>query len=300
MIDATMTDSTDIPTITASEAEEPAGQPYQVTLPVFEGPLDLLLHLIEREELDITAISLVQVTDQYLAHIERLKEIDADALADFLVMAARLILIKSRALLPRPPALPGEEEEEDPGEQLARQLREYRRFKAVAAQLDQISEQGRRAFVRVAAPPKIQSKIDLEGVTLDSLLEAVRQALEVLPPGPPVNGVVPRFTITIGDRVNLILTRTEAGHRFSFRSLLEDSLSRGEIIVSFLAILELLKRRRIVVKQEVMFGEIWIEAAPDTPDLTDDADYDDWGEEFEPYRESEYHDAAPDEETDAR
>ena len=98
---------------------------YQVRLSLFEGPLDLLLHLIEREELDITKISLAQVTDQYLAYISQLEELHPETLADFLVVAARLLLIKSQILLPRPEAQPLAVDEEDPGEALARQLREY-------------------------------------------------------------------------------------------------------------------------------------------------------------------------------
>ena len=106
---------------------------YTVTIPVFEGPLDLLLQLIERAELDITAVSIAQVTDQFLAHI-RTMEVPADEISSFLVMAARLIQIKSEVLLPRPPIRqPGEE---NPAEELARQLRIYKRFKEVAAWLE--------------------------------------------------------------------------------------------------------------------------------------------------------------------
>ena len=272
---------------TQSPGHAAGAEVYQVALPVFEGPLDLLLHLIEREELDITAISLVQVTDQYLAHLQRLKKVDADSLADFLVMAARLILIKSRALLPRAPALPGEDEEEDPGEQLARQLREYKRFKDVANQLAVLDELHRRSFVRIAPPPRSQSRIDLEGVTLEALLEAVREALMVAPPAPPVGEVVPRFIITVAERVNSILTSTEGGQRLTFLSLLTDTRSRLEIIVTFLAVLELLKRRRITVVQDQPFGEILIEGAPDVPQSFDDEDFEDWGDEYEPYDESQ-------------
>jgi segregation and condensation protein A len=108
---------------------------YRIDLPAFSGPLDLLLHLIERQELDITAISLVQVTEQYLAQIEQLKENRIDELIDFLVIAARLVLIKSRALLPQTPVIIEGEEEEDPAEALVRQLRQYKRFKQAAAWL---------------------------------------------------------------------------------------------------------------------------------------------------------------------
>jgi segregation and condensation protein A len=237
---------------------------YHVTLPIFEGPLDLLLHLIEREELDITSISLAQITDQYLSYLEALRglgQIDADGLSDFLVVAARLVLIKSRALLPRRPALPGEEEEEDPGEQLARQLREYKRFKQVAMGLQELDSQHWRSFVRVAPVPKMQSRIDLEGVTLESLLAAVREALSVTPPLPPVGDLVQRLTITIADQVHHIVRLLSAGERTTFRSLLSGAASRVEIVVTFLAVLELLKRQRIRATQDELFGEIVIEAA---------------------------------------
>lgn len=237
---------------------------YHVTLPVFEGPLDLLLHLIEREELDITAISLVQVTDQYLAYIEGLKHVNADMLADFLVIAARLILIKSQALLPRPPAPPGEEEE-DPGEQLARQLREYKRFKEVAKGLAEREAARLRSFVRVASPLKSQSQVNLEGVTLEALVEAVCRALAKTPPAPLVNHVVRPYTITIEEQVELILQRAHAGGRFSFLSLLSEMPSREEIVVTFLAMLELLKRGFVRVYQEELFGEIFVEAVPSQP-----------------------------------
>jgi segregation and condensation protein A len=109
--------------------DELRGEPgYQVTLPVFEGPLDLLLHLIERQELDITAISLAQVTNQYLEYLGRVSERNPGNLADFLVVAAKLLLIKSRVLLPQPP-VPLAPEEEDVGDDLVRQLMEYKRFK---------------------------------------------------------------------------------------------------------------------------------------------------------------------------
>lgn len=284
MIDTLMTDILE-PQATAgvpNAGTTDETESYKVSLPVYEGPLDLLLHLIQREELDITAISLVQITDQYLVHIEQMEKIDADSLADFLVIAARLIFIKSRALLPRPPAIPGdEEEEEDPGEQLARQLREYKRYKEVAKQLGLMDEERLRSFVRIAPPPKIPSKIDLEGVTLERLLAAVREALALAPPGLPVDEMISRFTITIGDRVSHILKLTASGERLTFSSLLEDAHSRIEIIVTFLALLELLKRRRIFVRQDEMFGEIALERASEASASADNGDY----EEYEPYRE---------------
>ncbi len=232
---------------------------YAVKLPVFEGPLDLLLYLIEREELDITKVSLAQITDQYLTHLNTLEHLNVDQLADFMVIAARLILIKSQALLPRPPVMT---EEEDVGDDLVRQLLAYKRFKKVALGLGTRQDQGLRSFVRLAPPPKIEaSTIDLSGVTVDDLLAAVRRALAVAKPAPPVGTLVRPFAITIRDQIALIEHTLQHQAYISFTRLLTQADSRLEIIVTFLAVLELLKRQRINVKQAAMFGEIVIEAA---------------------------------------
>ncbi|HJL70663.1 MAG TPA: segregation/condensation protein A, partial [Anaerolineales bacterium] len=131
---------------------------YSVSLPVFNGPLDLLLRMIEREELDITRVALAQVTDQYIRHISGLKERRVEGLADFLVLAARLVLIKSQALLPRPPALGPAAP--DPGEELARQLRMYRRFKRAAQSFMARQRAGVRTFVRLVGPPRARPTLD--------------------------------------------------------------------------------------------------------------------------------------------
>jgi len=229
---------------------------YQVKLEVFEGPLDLLLQLIEKRELDITKISLAQVTDQYLEYIALLHEREATALADFLVIAARLLLIKSQMLLPQPPSVV--EEEEDVGDALVRQLIEYKKFKEAAQKLRQREEMGLRAYVRVAPPPRLERTLDLEGLTLDNLLEAVRRALAASPPAPPVSNMVAPITITIADKISQIEAALRRHGRISFNRLLARAVSRMEIIVAFLAVLELIKRRRIDVQQERAFGEIII------------------------------------------
>ncbi len=238
-----------------------ATKPYQVCLPVFEGPLDLLLHLIEREELDITSVSLAQVTDQYLAYLALMEEPPAEVLADFLVVAARLLLIKSRALLPRPPEVLSTEEE-DVGDELARQLIEYRRFKQAAESLRQREEAGLRAYLRLAPPPRLERSLDMEDVTLDDLVAAVRQALAVVPPAPPVSEVVTPVTITIGERMAAIRTALRTSARVSFNRLLTAAASRLEIIVTFLAVLELIKSGHIDVQQDRLFGEIIILGKP--------------------------------------
>ena len=242
---------------------------YQVQLPVFEGPMDLLLHLIEEQQLDITKVSLAQVTQQFLDHLARAESINADHLADFLVVAAKLIYIKSTVLLPQPPP---SEEEEDVGDDLVRQLILYKQFKEVAGHLRALEEQGSRAFVRVAPPVALPKTLDLEGITLDDLLQAVREALEVLPPAPPVNGVVAPLMVTVDEKIELIQSRIARAGRVSFRQLIRKARSRVEVIVTFLAVLEMIKRRLVDARQEALFGDVVIvpaepsEAAPPPED----------------------------------
>jgi len=237
-------------------------RPYEVRLPIFEGPLDLLLHLIEQESLDITKISLAQVTDQYLDYISLLEELSAEALADFLVIAAKLLLIKSEMLLPRPPGAPGEEEEEDIGDELAHQLIEYKRFKEAAGGLKQREESGLRAYVRIAPPPRLDKPLDLEDVSLADLVEAVQRALNVRPPRPPVSEVVTPFTVTVAEKMTFIEQKLERQRRVSFNQLLDQATSRQEIIVTFMAVLELIKLKGIEVRQDRLFGKIFIFGKP--------------------------------------
>ena len=232
---------------------------YQVALPVFEGPLDLLLHLIEREELDITQVSLAQVTNQYLEYLAHLSERDPDSLADFLVVAAKLLLIKSRVLLPRPPASIGSDEE-DVGQDLIQQLIEYKRFKEAAGWLKQLDEQGLHSYIRLAGVPTLDRVVDLGEVTLDDLLSAVRDVLAVKPPEPSVNGAVAPVRISIADQIALIEKKTRRGRSVSFRQLLEGATSRTEVIVTLLALLEMVKQLRVTMHQDRQFGDIQIVA----------------------------------------
>jgi len=187
-----------------------------------------------------------------------LEELSAEILADFLVVAAKLLLTKSEMLLPRPPGVPGEEEEEDVGDELARQLIEYKKFKEAALELRQREEMGLRAYVRVAPLPKLDRPLDLEDVSLGDLVEAVRRALDVRPPAPSVSGVVTPFTITVAEKMALIEETLDRHRRVSFNRLLAQAASRLEIIVTFMAVLELIKLKGIEVQQERLFGEIVI------------------------------------------
>jgi len=234
-------------------------EPYQVALPVFEGPLDLLLHLIEREELDITQVSLSQVTNQYLERLAQISERDPDNMADFLVVAAKLLVIKSRVLLPRQPsALGSEEDEEDIGQDLVRQLIEYKKFKEAAGWLKEIESGGLRSYVRLAAAPSLERVFDLGGVTLYDLLATVRDVLAIKPQAPSVNGAVAPVAITIADQIALIKRRTARQGSISFRKLLKSAASRAEIIVTLLALLEMIKRLEVSVHQGRSFGDIQI------------------------------------------
>jgi segregation and condensation protein A len=239
-------------------------RPYTIDLPSFAGPLDLLLHLIERQELDITAISLVKVTEQYLDQIEQMKQDRIEQLIDFLVVAARLVQIKSRALLPQTPIIiEGEEEEEDPAEALLRQLREYKRFKEAAALLQKREEQGWRTYLRVAPPPKLESHLDMSGVTIDALLTAVREALSRVDDREESVAIVQPRRITIEGQINRLRQRAKTGIAFGFADLLSAKTSRIEISITLLAVLELIKRREILASQEEMFGPIELRANPE-------------------------------------
>jgi segregation and condensation protein A len=228
---------------------------YTVKLPVFEGPLDLLLHLIEGRELDITKVSLAAVTDQYLDYMNQVEELNPDRLADFLIVAAKLLLIKSRTLLPQPSDEIDEEEEEDVGDELVRRLIEYRKFKNAAAELRSRQEQGLRAYARLLAAPEPQPTFRLEGVTLDALLEAVREAMMAQPTA-SVDEVVTPLRVSLPEKIAQLEALLTERRRFSFTDILKEARSRTEIVVTFLALLQLIKRRKVVVQQHELFGEI--------------------------------------------
>ena len=228
---------------------------YSVSLPVFEGPLDLLLRLIEQEQLDITTVALAQVTDQFLEHLERIPEKPAAELAGFLVVAAKLLQIKSEALLPRPPERdPGEE---DPAEALARQLMLYRQFKEAAAELATREKEGLRTYLRLShEPPVVDEQLDLGGLGLNELRAAMLDALADLPEGPNLEQAAEPPKIRIRDKIRWIMDLMEREDHVSFNSLLSSAASRLDIVVSFLALLELVKDRTVIASQAEAFADI--------------------------------------------
>lgn len=236
--------------------------PPTIQLPAFEGPLDLLLLLIEREELDITAISLAQVADQYLTIIEQLGRWCIADLSGFLVIGARLVLVKSRVLLPRSPS-EGMSVEEDVAADLIHQLEEYRRFKRVAQVLARWDETGQRAYLRLSLAALPPPSFDLSGVTLASLLAAAQEALNARPALPVA--VLPH-TITVAEQMDYIGQRLKQQGRVQFLELLSEAASRVEVIVTLLAVLELIKRDEVRVWQEQLFGPIFIEGREAEPE----------------------------------
>lgn len=240
------------------------GAAYAVRLPLFEGPLDLLLHLIEQEKLDISEISLVAVTDQYLKTIEQLEELAPGALADFLVVASRLLYIKSTRLLPKP--MTDNEDEEDAGDSLVRHLLEYRQFKRAASELRSRQEEGARAFVR---PPMTvdlgelaQKQPEFGELDVSLLQRALKRALARIPVTPPPP-TVQRYTVTVAERIESVRRvladarqAAQPTEEITFSYLLGEGSSRLEIIVTFLAVLELVKQREVVARQDATFGEI--------------------------------------------
>ena len=240
---------------------------YKVSTPVYEGPLDLLLQLIERAELDITRLSLALVTDQYLEHLRLIQARAvhepnasgwaAEEVSAFLVIAARLIQIKSEALLPRPPTrLPGEE---DPGEALAMQLMAYKRYRQIAELLSKREEAGLRTYLRLAPPPKVEGTVDLTDLGISDLVEAAQMILAQGNLKLPLGSIVAPPRITIREKIHMLTQIFFHQKVITFQNLVKDNRTRLDIVVTFLAILELVKRHFVQVRQEQLFGDISLE-----------------------------------------
>jgi len=234
---------------------------YRVQTPVYEGPLDLLLNLIEHAELDITTVSLAMVTDQYLSYINSMTQLNADEISAFLVIAAKLIQIKSEALLPRQPAR--EAGEEDTGQALVDQLKLYKRFKEIGGWLSAREHANLRTYLRVAPPPKVEPKLDLSNITLAKLVAAAEEAFAKEKAKRPLGSVIAPPRVTIREKIDMISKMMKDVQRTAFSTLIKDSNSRLEIVVTFLAMLELIKRYRVQAHQEGLFTDIEIDRMED-------------------------------------
>jgi len=238
------------------------GDLYRVNLSVFEGPLDLLLHLIKKNEVEIVDIPIATITEQYLGYLELMRELSLDVAGEFLVMAATLILIKSRTLLP-PSEEDEEQEEADPRAALVQQLLEYQRYREAALELAERPLLHRDVFVREALMDATEDHATNElprlQVSVWELLEAFRAVLQRAQPE-SVHEVV-TDAISLRDRVRTLLHALSVARRLEFDSLFEADASRFEIIITFLAMLELMKMGAVRAVQEQRYGRIVIEMA---------------------------------------
>jgi segregation and condensation protein A len=233
----------------------------RVQLEIFEGPLDLLLHLIKKNEVSITDIPIALITEQYLATVELMQTLDLDLAGEFLVMAATLIHIKSRMLLPAGEEEAEEEEGGDPRAELVRRLLEYQRYKEAAAELEQREVLTRDVFVRASAPIEEAGPREFRDVSVFELLGALKRVIDRLP-----KDFVHEVTlekVSVREKMALLLDTLRDQSRVVFESLFADVKSRVEIVVTFLAMLELVKVRAIRIYQDDMAGPIVIEAAAD-------------------------------------
>lgn len=250
-----MTDTPDATLPLPEPAPPPADAPWVVVLPEFAGPLDLLLSLIEKRELDISRLSLVAVTDQYLERISDQDAIDPDEVADFLVIAAKLLLLKSIALLPQDPE--AEPDEDDPGVELTRLLIEYQRVRDLVQDLRALESSGGRAYPR-PVPLELPDVVrPLAPITADALVRALERALRRRPVDPPaIEATVQE--ITIETQQTLLLRLLESRDAYPFDAVLDELQTRTEIVLTFLALLELLKARRLDVEQDTIYGPITV------------------------------------------
>jgi segregation and condensation protein A len=231
----------------------------RVQLDIFEGPLDLLLHLIKKNEVSITDIPIATITEQYLQTLEVMQSLNLDVAGEFLVMAATLIHIKSRMLLPMTDEEEDEEDGSDPRAELVRRLLEYQRFKDAADQLEQREILTRDVFVRSAPPLEEIEPPGFREVSVFELLTALRRVIERLPKDSVHEVTLEK--ITVREKMTLILDILRANGKTVFESLFAAVNTRMEVIVTFLAMLELVKVRAIRVFQEGRTGPIEIEPA---------------------------------------
>ncbi len=239
---------------------------YQCELDMFEGPLDLLLHLIKEEKMDIYDIPIAQITRQYFEYMDMLRELNLDVVGEYLIMAAELTKIKSRMLLPVEPKTNQDEVDpedgEDPREELARRLLEYRRYKGAAFELRKREYDQQQIFYRGSEIEVEESEGEtMVEANIFDLLTAFRDILkkQTVSPGYEIKVT----TLSVSDRIEYIMELLNSSESISFDSLFTQLNTRQEIIVTFLATLELMRMRLIRIQQAKRFGTIRIYASAD-------------------------------------
>lgn len=248
----------------AIDLREESGSSFCVTLRQFEGPLDVLLHLIREQELDIYDIPIARITDQYLDYLRHMEEVDLGLAGEFVVMAATLMEIKSRFLLPRPPA-PEHDEGPDPRDELVRRLLEYEKYREVAALLGDHEEARRLLFSRtVEVDPSDLPPVPSGTVTSVDLLAALKRVLEEVGEGKAPITTIPRQKITLRMKMGEMLRRVrECGGRMAFSQMFSQERTRTQIVMAFLALLELVRLGKLVAEQDERCGEIQLLACPE-------------------------------------
>ncbi|RMG11594.1 MAG: segregation/condensation protein A [Deltaproteobacteria bacterium] len=234
----------------------------QVKLPIFEGPLDLLLHLVREHKLDVFDLPIATITEKYLEMVERMRELNLDVAGEFLVMAATLMHIKSRMLLPKPETPEDEEEADagDPREALVRRLLEYQKYKEAGEALGSYDILDRDVFVRTARPgplPPEEGDLGLREVSVFKLIEALDRVLAEAKEDLAHEVRLERASVS--ERIAALVEEMRRRERARFADLFEGQALRHEIIVTFLALLEMARLGLVRVRQEVPEGEIWVE-----------------------------------------
>ena len=241
---------------------------YKVKFEVFEGPLDLLLYLIKKQEVDIYEVNLTQLATQFIEYVELMRMLDLEVAGEFLVMAATLMFIKSRELLPKDQQVQteGEEESEDPRWELIRQLVEYRKFKDAAAQLQALEVRQESTYPRLPIAPVFEADTAPRKaeVSLFDLLNAVNAILRrIETKEAPRDIFEDRWTVS--EKIEILMRRIGERSTLRFSDLFADATSRTEVVVTFLAVLELMRLKQIVAVQDADFGEIEISRALPEP-----------------------------------
>jgi segregation and condensation protein A len=245
-----------------------------VKLQVFEGPLDLLLHLIEKNQVNIYDIPIVMITEQYLEYVNEMQRQDLDVMSEFLVMAATLINIKAKMLLPKDEEL-DEEEDDDPRAELVRRLLEYKMYKYAATELKDMELDASYAVYKNPTIPKevanYKEQVDpvelCDGMTLNKLNEifqmVIKKQVDKIDPIRSKFGTIEKEEVNIEDKMEEVREQIAGLRGISFRTLLEIQASKINIIVTFLAVLELMKTGVVTVRQDTLFGDIIIDSTED-------------------------------------
>lgn len=234
---------------------------YKVRLEIFEGPLDLLLYLIKKDEVDIHSISIERITRQYLDYINTFKLLNIDLASEFIVMAANLMYLKSRTLLPKVDQPPEEDaEEDDPRWELIRQLIEYKKFKDAAGflSLREVEQEGRFAHQPDAPELPVEEPAPLAEVSIFDLIRAFQNVLKRFEESHDFGDIIDdRYTVA--DKIEMLMAQLQPGESLRFETLFASSTTKAEVIVTFLAVLELMKLNQFMVRQSELLGDIVIE-----------------------------------------